>query len=304
MIIDMPQTTTTAVAKRLINLREEGGAVALGRVLTLIILTQEEAADDAIDAANDASREHPCRIIVLVTSSETSEGLDAQIRVGGDAGASEVIVLKASDNVYDHADTLIMPLLLPDAPIVSWWPQEVPDSPAEHAIGAISQRRITDSCRSFSPVDALERLRASHAPGDTDLAWTRLTLWRGLLAATLDQAPFEPVESAVVEGNSEHPSVDLLAAWFAQQLNCPVTINRIDDAQAVTKAVLTRALGDIVLSRPEGKVAILSQPDQPDHHIALPVRQLHECVAEELRRLVPDEVYSDVLTEGLPKVTK
>lgn len=304
MIIDMPQTTTTAVAKRLINLREEGGAVALGRVLTLIILTQEEAADDAIDAANDASREHPCRIIVLVTSPETSAGLDAQIRVGGDAGASEVIVLKASDDVYDHADTLIMPLLLPDAPIVSWWPQEAPDSPAKHAIGAISQRRITDSCRCQSPVDALERLRAAHSPGDTDLAWTRLTLWRGLLAATLDQAPFEPVESAIVEGNSGHPSVDLLAAWFAQQLNCPVTINRIDDAQAVTKAVLTRASGDIVLARPEGKVAILSQPGQPDHHIALPVRQLHECVAEELRRLVPDQVYSDVLTEGLPKVRK
>lgn len=303
MIIDLPDTTSTAVAKRLIQLREEGGAVALGRVLTLIILAQEETADDAIDAANDASREHPCRIIVLVAATHRASGLDAQIRVGGDAGASEVIVLKTSQAVYDHSDTLIMPLLLPDAPIVSWWPQEVPSNPAEHPIGAISQRRITDSCRSRSPIEALQRLRAVHVPGDTDLAWTRITLWRGLLAATLDQAPYEAVESAVVEGNSDHPSVDLLAAWLAHQLRCPVTISRIDDAQAVTKVLLRRASGDIVLSRPEGKVAILSQPNQPDHNIALPVRQLHECVAEELRRLVPDEVYSDVLTEGLPRVT-
>ncbi len=303
MIIDLPQTTSTAVAKRLINLREEGGAVALGRVLTLIILTDEGTADDAIDAANDASREHPCRIIVLVAAAQRSVGLDAQIRVGGDAGASEVIVLKASNTIYEHADTLIMPLLLPDAPIVTWWPQEVPDSPAKHAIGQISQRRITDSCKAKSPTQALHGLSAAHVPGDTDLAWTRITLWRGLLAATLDQAPFESVESATVEGNSEHPSVDLLAAWLAQQLKCPVTIDRVDNAQAVTKVVLRRASGDIVLARPEGKVAILSQPNQPDHHIALPVRQLHECVAEELRRLVPDEVYSDVLTEGLPRVT-
>lgn len=303
MIIDLPQTTSSAVAKRLINLREEGGAVALGRVLTLIILTQEGRADDAIDAANDASREHPCRIIVIVQSAEPGANLDAQIRVGGDAGASEVIVLHASETVYRHADTLITPLLLPDAPIVTWWPQEVPDNPARDAIGAMSQRRITDSCNSQSPLGSLDKLRVTHTPGDTDLAWTRITVWRGLLTATLDQAPFEPVDSALVEGNSNHPSVDLLAAWLAQQLKCPVTINRIDDAQAVTRVVLSRASGDIVLDRPEGKVAILSQPDQPDHRIALPVRQLHECVAEELRRLIPDEVYSDVLTKGLPRVT-
>ena len=303
MIIDLPQTTSSSVAKRLIKLREEGGAVALGRVLTLIILTQEGDADDAIDAANDASREHPCRIIVLVASSSSGTSLDAQIRVGGDAGASEVIVLHASESVYDHADTLIMPLLLPDAPIVTWWPQEIPDHPARNAIGAMSQRRITDSCNSQSPLSSLQKLSAAHTPGDTDLAWTRLTLWRGLLTATLDQAPFESVDSAIVEGNSNRPSVDLLAAWLAQQLKCPVQINRIDDAQAVTRVVLSRASGDIVLARPEGKVAILSQPDQPDHRISLPVRRLHECVAEELRRLVPDEVYSDVLTKGLPRVT-
>ena len=283
-------------------MREEGGAVALGRVLTLIILTDENAADQAIDAANDASREHPCRIIVLVTSKAKDNRLDAQIRVGGDAGASEVIVLHASEAVHEHADTLIMPLLLPDAPIVAWWPKDTPDHPAQNLVGAMAHRRITDSLNTADPQATLEKLRTVHTPGDTDLAWTRITLWRGLLTATLEEPPFEPVRSATVEGNTNHPSVDLMAAWLANALRCPVTINRHDGAQAVTRVVLSRKSGDIVISRPEGKVATLTQPGQPEHRISLPVRQLHECVAEELRRLVPDEVYSDVLTKGLPRV--
>ncbi len=65
MIVDLPDTTTNAVAEALVNLREEGGAVALGRVLTLIIATPLGDEEEAIEAANDASREHPMRVIVL-----------------------------------------------------------------------------------------------------------------------------------------------------------------------------------------------------------------------------------------------
>ena len=92
MIIDLPNTTVSKVSKSLIQLREQGGAVALGRVLTLIIETDFKGIETAIQAANDASREHPCRIIVLAddnTKSKKDARLDAQIRVGGDAGASE-----------------------------------------------------------------------------------------------------------------------------------------------------------------------------------------------------------------------
>ena len=59
MIVDLPDTTTSEVSKTLVKIREEGGAVALGRVLTLIIATSRGHEEEAIDAANDASREHP-----------------------------------------------------------------------------------------------------------------------------------------------------------------------------------------------------------------------------------------------------
>src|SRR5699024_8412537 len=97
VIVDLPETTTSQVSKTLVRIREEGGAVALGRVLTLIISTTYEDEEAAIDAANEASREHPMRVIVLTANDqcETKARLDAQVRVGGDAGASEVVILRA-----------------------------------------------------------------------------------------------------------------------------------------------------------------------------------------------------------------
>ena len=303
MIIDLPATSTRAINRRLLKERDEGGAIALGRVLTLIIDTAGHDPDEAIDAANDASREHPCRVIVIAKDPlHRSSTLDAQIRLGGDAGASEVIVLRPSGELDLHLDTLVMPLMLPDAPIVTWWPYEFPDNPSQDPLGAMAQRRITDTSQVAKPRAALFKLRETYAEGDTDLAWARATLWRGLIAATLDQPPYEPVRKAVVVGETRHPSVDLVAAWLAYSLKCPVEIQRFADAPAITQVRLERASGDIVLDRPDGKTAALRQPGQPEHRIALPIRQLRECLAEELRRLDADEVYGEVLTKGLAKV--
>jgi len=303
VIINLPETTTRDINKRLVQERDEGGAVALGRVLNLLIDAGAHDPEEAIAAANDASREHPCRVIVISKDTkQRSATLDAQIRLGGDAGASEVIVLRPSGELDDHLDTLVMPLLLPDAPIVTWWPFDVPSNPSEHPLGAMAQRRITDTSQVAKPPAELRKLSGVYVDGDTDLAWTRATLWRGLIAATLDQPPFEPVRRAVVVGESTHPSVDLMAAWLAQSLRCPVDVERLKDAPAITQVRLERASGDIVLDRPDGKTAALRQPNQPEHRIALPIRQLRECLAEELRRLDADDVYGEVLQKGLARI--
>ena len=92
MIVDLPGTTTNDVNRRLVALREEQGVSTMGRVLTLVVsVTAESVLEESIAAANDASREHPCRVI-LVSPADASAGdprLDAQIRVGRDGGAGE-----------------------------------------------------------------------------------------------------------------------------------------------------------------------------------------------------------------------
>lgn len=300
MIIDLPDTTVSKVAKKLVSVREEGGAVALGRVLTLLIVARNGVAEAAIDAANDASREHPMRVIVL-TISDGEPRLDAQIRVGGDAGASEVVVLRAFGEAASNAESLVTGLLLPDAPVVAWWPEDAPEDPSHSPLGGIAQRRITDAATFPDVRERLTHLGHTHSPGDTDLAWTRLTHWREQLAAVLDQPPYDVVSAAEVRGAAGSPSTALLAAWLQMALDVPVTWSYEDPAQwqeGIKAVRLSRASGDILLERRGGGHAVLTQPGQPDHDLHLPRRTLRECLAEELRRLDPDALYGRVITTG------
>jgi glucose-6-phosphate dehydrogenase assembly protein OpcA len=311
VIVDLPDTTTSAISKTLVKIRDEGGAVALGRVLTLVISVELGEEEEAIEAANDASREHPMRILVVSTENERRRRddpprLDAEIRVGGDAGASEVIVLKAYGDAADQPESLITGLLLPDAPVVAWWPQHRPDAPSMSAVGRIAQRRIIDSSSASNPRDALERLRASYAPGDTDFAWTRLTLWRALLAAVLDQPPFETVTSVTVNGAADSPSTTLLAAWLQLELGVPVALEVTagSGASGIHGVTMHRASGPIRLERELPAIATLEQPGQPTHDVSLPRRSLRDCLTEELRHLDPDELFGKVLVEGMGQLAE
>ncbi len=310
MIVDLPNTTASAISKTLVKIREEGGAVALGRVLTLVISTVLGEEEEAIEAANDASREHPMRVIVVSIGpddkrTEKDARLDAQIRVGGDAGASEVVLVRAYGDVASDQEGLVMGLLLPDAPVVVWWPGAAPEVASESALGSIAQRRITDAASSRNPRSALQRIADTYKPGDTDFSWTRLTLWRAQLAAVLDQPPFEPVLAVEVHGAADSPSTLLLAAWLRLQLKVEVTLevsSKSHGASGIQGVILHRASGPIALERTMSNVATLVQPNQPTHDISLLRRSLRDCLAEELRRLDPDELFGDVIRTGLAEL--
>jgi glucose-6-phosphate dehydrogenase assembly protein OpcA len=307
VIIDLPSTDSSKINKALVEMREKGGSVALGRVLTLVIVTEDGAAEDPIAAANAASFEHPCRVIVLAMGSKrASARLDAQIRVGGDAGASEVVVLRLYGPLVDHGASVVVPLLLADAPVVAWWPGEAPEVPSKDPIGMLAERRITDAASAKRPNAQLAKRRDSYQPGDTDLSWTRITRWRGLLASTLDQPPHDKITSVTVAGATDSPSADLLAAWLAVALKCPV--KRVKSppmsGPGLHSVVLTRRAGDISLVRPQTITAELKVANQPERHVALPRRGLRDCLSEELRRLDADDVYAEVLTKGMALVAK
>ncbi|OZD10192.1 glucose-6-phosphate dehydrogenase assembly protein OpcA [Rhodococcus sp. 06-235-1A] len=300
VIVDIPATTTAEVGKKLVEVREAGGAVTIGRVLTLIVASRDPSkAERAIDAANEASREHPCRVIVLIHGDRSAESsLDAQIRVGGDAGASEVVVLRLNGELADHEHSVVIPFLLPDTPIVAWWPDEAPAVPAKDPLGRLAIRRITDATNSPDTTATIKGRLSSYTEGDTDLSWSRITYWRGLLATALDQAPFEAVVSATVSGLAEEPALDILAGWLAAKLDVPV-YRRAGEL----KVELIRENSSISLTRPQtGKTATLRRTGQPDAEVALARRNTRECLAEELRRLDTDEIY-ELALHGLSKVS-
>ena len=300
MIVDLPDTTTNAINKRIISLREEGGAITLGRVLSLVVAPDTEAIlEDAIEAAVAASREHPCRIVVVVPVDRLASEprLDGQLRVGGDAGAGEVVVLRNHGPLAAHASSVVLPFLLPDTPVVAWWPGAAPAVPAEDPLGRLAIRRITDATGTADPLATLRSRLQGYTRGDTDLAWSRITYWRALLASALDQPPYEPVTGARVSGLKDEPALDILAGWLAARIDGPVYRTVGDLAVELIQPSET-----IRLSRPQdGTTATLSRTGRPDALLPLARRETRECLAEDLRRLDADEIYYEAL-QGIDKV--
>jgi len=291
--IDLTDTTTGAIHEALTQARRRMGGPASGTVLTLIIVTNEAEQYDAVRAANQAGREHPSRILAVITRRPKAESrLDAEIRVG-ETGPGETILLRMYGPLGQHADSVVAPLLAPDVPVVTWWPDEAPPAPSGDPLGTVAQRRVTDAAASDTPKDLLLTLAKAYKPGDTDLCWTRATPWRSLLAATLDQS-YPALLGGEVLAEPGNPSADLIAAWLAARLGIEVQRGE-SDGPGITEVSFETADGKVALSRPDGRNATLSWPGRPERRVALHRRDTAELVAEELRRLEPDEVYAETL---------
>ncbi|MFE3037112.1 glucose-6-phosphate dehydrogenase assembly protein OpcA [Streptomyces canus] len=306
MKTDLTDTTASKINKALVKARRAIGTPAVGMVLTLVIVTDEENAYDALKAANDASREHPSRTLVVVKRvsrsprDRTQSRLDAELRVGADAGTGETVVLRLYGEIVDHAQSVVLPLLLPDAPVVVWWPVDAPLDPAGDPLGALAQRRVTDTYSSEQPVRELTARADTYTPGDTDLSWTRITPWRSMLAAALDQVTCE-VAAVEVEGEEFNPSCELLAMWLADRLDVPVK-RSLSSGPGLTAVRMHTDSGPIVLDRADGSLATLSIQGQPDRAVALKRRDTAELIAEELRRLDPDDTYASALRFGVERL--
>jgi glucose-6-phosphate dehydrogenase assembly protein OpcA len=298
-MIRLEDTSGGAVASAIAAERHRMGSGATGMVLTLLILTDEEYQADATAAAVSAARQHPMRIVTLIPRPGKHEArLDADIAVGGDDGPGEVAVLRLRGRLADHANSVCIPLLLSDTPVVAYWPEGGPDVPSEDPIGRHAQRRISDAAAAEDVNRELARRRAGYSPGDTDLAWTRLTPWRAVLASILDQ-PGDSVTAATVHAEDANPSAILLVTWLNRALKVPVDLQS-SEGPGITQVRLATHGGDIMVNRPDGSTAVLSRPGMPDSRVSLPRRDLAELLAEELRRLDPDEIYGDVISHTEP----
>jgi glucose-6-phosphate dehydrogenase assembly protein OpcA len=296
MLVHLSGTTTSKIAQKIAFLRQQGAAISLGRVLTLVIITQKGIEEEALEAAHHVGQDRPFRIIVLVDAGvDAPNRLDAQLRMGGDAGLSEVIVLYANGELARESGPLVAALLPPDAPIVAWWPNDAPNNVSDTSIGRIAHRRITDAGTQDQPHTALKNIRNSYRAGDTDLAWTRLTNWRIQLAAVLDQADGTPISAVTVEGTVNSPSTMLLATWLTEALNAAVTIIDAPGSTGIQSVQLHKMSGDVRICRLGPAAAELTLPGQETQLIPFPSRTLQDCLAEELRRLEPDQVFGETI---------
>ena len=84
----------------------------------------------------EAGREHPARILLIVTASGRTASLDAELRIG-EGTPGEVVVLRMRGPLAAHPASVVRPLLLPDSPVVIWWPGKAPAQGADDELASL-----------------------------------------------------------------------------------------------------------------------------------------------------------------------
>lgn len=294
-MISLWDTTGKEVLKALAAERRSAGGVASGMALSLIVVVDERRVTEAETAATIASAAHPCRLLIVVRSDveRDRDRLDAEIVVGGRLGPGEAVVMRMYGRLGLHAESVVMPLLVSDVPVVTWWHGEPPERIAHDFLGVIADRRITDAAQAADPLAALRQRAIDYAPGDTDLAWARITPWRALVAGALDTARGEVTGARVVAPKNE-PAAALMVGWLASRLGITPSWEEGDNSRLRSVELNCSDGNRILLTRDDG-TATLQRAGHPDRQLPLVRRPLGEELAEELRRLDADEVYADAL---------
>ncbi|MEV0605469.1 glucose-6-phosphate dehydrogenase assembly protein OpcA [Polymorphospora rubra] len=295
-MIGLWDTTGNEVVKALAAERRSAGGVASGMALTLIVVVDEKRVREAEAAATIAAAAHPCRLLVVVRSDINGERnrLDAEIVVGGRLGPCEAVVMRMSGRLALHAESVVMPLLVPDVPVVTWWHSEPPDEIATDFLGVVADRRITDSAQAADPVEALHRRATDYAPGDTDLAWTRITPWRTLVAGAFDTTAAEVTEATITAPPTD-PTAALMSGWLRARLGISPTLRETTEFPRMRSVELRCANGDELELVREGGMATFRRTGQNERQLPLVRRPLGDELAEELRRLDADQIYSQSL---------
>ena len=293
-MIELVGTNSAAIAAEFVRARRKSGSPAMGMVMTVVVVVEDQESDTAMAMAKVASYEHPARVLgVILGDGRGAPQVDAQVGIGS-GWTGEIALIRLSGRVVKHPESVVLPLLLPDSPVAVWWPTDAPADPAADPLGRLAQRRITDSAMvTRGKARALLTQCRAYTPGNTDLAWTRLTAWRALLAAALDQHRVKVTAGRVV-GERISPSADLLVAWLADRLKVPV--ERVNSrGPGITEVTLGdggRPDRDHPTGRQAGDVLLPRPPGPPDRTPA--PRGRASCSPRSCARLDEDNVYASV----------
>ena len=121
-MIELTDTNSSAIAAEFVRARTRAGSPAMGMVMTLIIVVDEDEAEDAMRRPGAASHEHPARVLgVILGDARGAAQVNAQVGTGS-GWTGETALIRLKGEVVKHPESVVLPLLLPDSPVAVWWP--------------------------------------------------------------------------------------------------------------------------------------------------------------------------------------
>ena len=264
-------TTGREIVKALAAERRAAGALASGLALTLVVVADEQHVAEARAAPRPPRR----RSTPAGCSSWSGAGvdaddrLDAEVQVGGRLGANEAVVMRMYGRLALHAESVVLPLLASDAPVVTWWHGEPPE-----------RDRLRRARRARLPAD--HRLRAAPttaegaASGGPRTTHPATLTWPGparppggRCSPRRSTAHAEPADLGRGAGRGGNPSAALSPAGCSR--GSGVGPRRSDSDGPGVTAVEVRFEARrprLRIDRPDGRLATLSRTGRPDRAAA------------------------------------
>jgi glucose-6-phosphate dehydrogenase assembly protein OpcA len=251
---------------------DDGSLALRSSVLNLIVVTDEESAEEITTSVSRLAGRYPARAVVFVADPEGESNIDVGLSAfcharggGGAQVCAEQITIHAEGPPAAHLESFAGPLLIPDLPVFLWYPGAFsPRSPEFAAMAELADRVILDSAG--GPMEDHETCLRQIAslvedpatPAIGDLQWVGLSPWRSLLADTFG-APeragelerIERVEVLYAPGGENRAL--LLVGWLASTLGWePESATRNGGGRTVE------------FSGPSGGITVELSPDSPD----------------------------------------
>lgn len=283
------------------------GAVLRACSMTLIVAAEDEAdADRARATVALLMRDHPSRAIIVRPGKDSD--LDARVfaecwRPFGRTQqvCSEGIEVITGAMGYGEAALFIVPLRVPDLPVVLWCRgAKALETGVHHPLYRLAGKVIFDSRQAPDCDDAIRALRRLHAYGYrvADLHWARLTGWRELLASLFQNGGLRAahIHSAEVGygGKAIATCARYFEAWLRVSLKpAPIGARLVEGPPGLRSVTLTTSAGDLTIARDDGHFTVSGLGH--NYRSAIPPMSEDALMREELSILGPDAVYEQVL---------
>jgi glucose-6-phosphate dehydrogenase assembly protein OpcA len=207
--------------------REQESGVLRACAMTLIVIAEEDAdADHARQMLGMLMHDHPSRAIVL----KASEGADLGARVFAECwmpfGRNQQICAEGIEMTADAANLgevagLLLPLIVPDLPVVLWarGPRFFSTRYFD-PLFPLAQKIIVDSETARNAKGAIAVLRELRTRGQriADLSWTRLTGWRQALANVFDDEPMQVADARIAYAGPLSTRILYFTRWMERSV--------------------------------------------------------------------------------------
>jgi glucose-6-phosphate dehydrogenase assembly protein OpcA len=215
--------------------QSEGGTGVLRACsMTLVVLAEES--DDMMALGETIAAlmpEHPARAIVVRLSGAGDRALTERVysQCWMPFGqrrqiCCEQIELTASDASLEDLPSVVLPLAVPDLPLILWCrTSRIVGMAGFYRIGAMARKVVVDSAQVADPVAALLRMAVVSQSGVLlgDLSWTTLTRWREMLSQVFENQEYlrqlaKIANIRVSFGEGFEVAARYMAVWIANAL--------------------------------------------------------------------------------------